>query len=220
MDVPTRETWLIELDSLRNEFPIRDEKLQYKSPEFRIANWEIAIEHQKHFTSVVLRWVGDGKLPPKISEIWTECTRSEQEKNWQYRVKLEPHQLRSLLFEILKFDAPLMSFEIEFNQRVRESFQEPAETRRTRLQNADKLPRQTQMSTLVFIRNPDVVAEVLVRANGVCERCGMEAPFIRKSDGTPYLEVHHRIPLAQGGEDTVENALAFCPNCHREAHYG
>ena len=22
------------------------------------------------------------------------------------------------------------------------------------------------------------------------------------------------------GEDTVENAIATCPNCHREAHYG
>ncbi|MEY8786001.1 HNH endonuclease [Citrobacter freundii] len=22
------------------------------------------------------------------------------------------------------------------------------------------------------------------------------------------------------GEDSVENAIALCPNCHREAHYG
>ncbi|SFB88291.1 HNH endonuclease [Marinospirillum celere] len=56
------------------------------------------------------------------------------------------------------------------------------------------------------------------RENG--QACGTPAPFNRKSDGTPYLEVHHKTPLALGGEDTVENAIALCPNCHRKAHYG
>ncbi|MHC1750389.1 MAG: HNH endonuclease [Cellulosilyticaceae bacterium] len=54
----------------------------------------------------------------------------------------------------------------------------------------------------------------------MCERCGATAPFIRASDGTPYLEVHHKIRLADGGEDTVENAMTVCPNCHRELHLG
>jgi len=26
--------------------------------------------------------------------------------------------------------------------------------------------------------------------------------------------------LAEGGKDTVENAAALCPNCHKEAHFG
>uniref|UniRef100_UPI003D06D395 HNH endonuclease n=1 Tax=Alcaligenes faecalis TaxID=511 RepID=UPI003D06D395 len=64
------------------------------------------------------------------------------------------------------------------------------------------------------------MAEVLERASGSCEACKEPAPFKRKSDGTPYLEVHHRIQLAHGGEDTVENAIALCPNCHRKAHFG
>jgi len=72
----------------------------------------------------------------------------------------------------------------------------------------------------VFKRNPYVVLEVLLRANGVCEGCQNKAPFKRKSDGSPYLEVHHRVMLAKGGEDTVKNAIALCPNCHREKHYG
>ncbi|MGB4922720.1 MAG: HNH endonuclease signature motif containing protein, partial [Candidatus Nitrotoga sp.] len=36
----------------------------------------------------------------------------------------------------------------------------------------------------------------------------------------PYLEVHHKMQLAKGGEDTVENALGLCPNCHRYSHFG
>ena len=26
--------------------------------------------------------------------------------------------------------------------------------------------------------------------------------------------------LLEGGPDTVENAIALCPNCHRKQHYG
>ena len=64
-----------------------------------------------------------------------------------------------------------------------------------------------------------MIAEVLLRANGMCECCHMPAPFI-KVNCEPYLEVHHVIPLSQDGEDTVDNAEALCPNCHREKHYG
>ncbi|MBW9106418.1 HNH endonuclease [Paraburkholderia phenoliruptrix] len=30
------------------------------------------------------------------------------------------------------------------------------------------------------------------------------------------LDVHHRTDLADRGEDTGENAIASCPNCHHE----
>ncbi len=66
----------------------------------------------------------------------------------------------------------------------------------------------------------DVVAEVLHRAQGRCERCQNEAPFKSRATGEPYLEVHHRIPLADNGDDTVENAIALCPNCYRYSHFG
>lgn len=95
----------------------------------------------------------------------------------------------------------------------------PAE-RRARLAAADPQPREIIARVRLFLRNPDVVAEVLARAAGACEACGAPAPFRRRSDGSPYLEVHHRVPLAEGGADRVENAAALCPNCHREAHHG
>lgn len=40
------------------------------------------------------------------------------------------------------------------------------------------------------------------------------------SNESPYLEVHHKVPLALGGDDTVANATALCPNCHRQNHFG
>jgi 5-methylcytosine-specific restriction enzyme A len=91
--------------------------------------------------------------------------------------------------------------------------------RASRLAVASKVPERIQIVSTGFRRNADVIVTVLQRALGLCERCGEKAPFMRRSDGTPYLEVHHWIPLSQQGEDTVENAAALCPNCHREVHH-
>jgi 5-methylcytosine-specific restriction endonuclease McrA len=92
--------------------------------------------------------------------------------------------------------------------------------RAVRLKLAPKIPEKYFETVEKFKRNPDVVDEVLYRARGICSHCNMLAPFNRSLDGSPYLEVHHITPLSQGGEDTVENAIALCPNCHRKVHFG
>lgn len=92
--------------------------------------------------------------------------------------------------------------------------------RALRLASALRVPEAFEVVTTAYRRNPDVIVEVLRRAGDRCERCGNPAPFTRRSDGTPYLEVHHWTPLSEGGEDTVENAGALCPNCHRQVHHG
>ncbi len=107
-----------------------------------------------------------------------------------------------------------------FTRAVRVSRASSAESRRARLLVAPRIPEARTTTVTVYERNPDVVAEALLRAAGVCELCHAPAPFIRASDGTPYLEVHHRRRLADQGEDTLENAVACCPNCHRRAHLG
>jgi 5-methylcytosine-specific restriction enzyme A len=107
-----------------------------------------------------------------------------------------------------------------FAYAVASSEADSSAERRKRLASAPKRPAQVLVLTQVFARNADVVAEVLARAAGTCERCAKAAPFLRRRDASPYLEVHHREQLADGGEDTVENAIALCPNCHRELHYG
>lgn len=108
------------------------------------------------------------------------------------------------------------SFERALDEAMRRT---PGERLR-RLSGAPKLPKTITVVTKAFVRNPDVIAQALYRAKGVCEGCRQNAPFLRQSDGSHYLEVHHRLPLAAGGEDTLENAVALCPNCHRRAHYG
>lgn len=115
--------------------------------------------------------------------------------------------------------SPLAEVNKQFEAEIRQSSLRSSAQRKARLSRAPRLPKRVEVTTTVFVRNSDVVVEALLRASGVCEQCRRPAPFARRSDGSPYLEVHHRIPLAVGGEDTVENAIALCPNCHRAAHY-
>jgi 5-methylcytosine-specific restriction protein A len=80
-------------------------------------------------------------------------------------------------------------------------------------------PKKTYSSVTSYVRDPKVKAWVLKEANGFCECCGKRAPFT-SAVGEPFLEVHHLRRLADRGADTIWNALALCPNCHREMHYG
>lgn len=110
-------------------------------------------------------------------------------------------------------------FDKQEEQQLRQAEQRSSEERNERLANASKKADTRIIISQVYKRNFDVVAEVKFRANGICQLCKKYAPF-EDSKGKPYLEVHHWIPLAEKGDDTVENAVALCPNCHRRAHYG
>ena len=51
-------------------------------------------------------------------------------------------------------------------------------------------------------------------------RLGSGLPIgVRCNGGLPLLEVHHIKPLAEGGPDTVDNAVAICPTRYRACHY-
>lgn len=106
------------------------------------------------------------------------------------------------------------------DKKIAKSRKDTPEQRADRLENAEKKPKQVVTHSISYVRNTDVIVEVLNRAAGYCEACKEAAPFISASTGCPYLEVHHVIRLADEGEDTIDNALALCPNCHRKAHYG
>jgi 5-methylcytosine-specific restriction protein A len=68
-----------------------------------------------------------------------------------------------------------------------------------------------------YDRNPYVAEYVKRRASGICELCHNPAPFTNKHK-EPYLEEHHIVWLSKSGNDTVDNTVALCPNCHRKMH--
>jgi predicted HNH restriction endonuclease len=81
-------------------------------------------------------------------------------------------------------------------------------------------PPKQERTVSDFKRNLAVVAGALTRANGGCEMPNCSIVLFQKDDGGNFLEVHHIVPLGEDGDDTLVNAAALCPMCHRELHYG
>lgn len=87
-----------------------------------------------------------------------------------------------------------------------------------RAKNSHKLPGNRQVISHHYDRDPNVAEYAKRRAKGICQLCKKPAPFIDKN-GDHFLETHHIVWLSKGGDDTIENTVALCPNCHRKMHY-
>ena len=125
---------------------------------------------------------------------------------------------------------PLMIIDSNHSLHIKKGTPEtPDETVRT---NKQKLPMKELESPAQYsLREPSrhdrvtedfngseiVAGYAKQRANGICQLCGLPAPF-RDREGEPFLEIHHIIPRNEGGQDAVENVVALCPNCHRKMH--
>jgi 5-methylcytosine-specific restriction endonuclease McrA len=81
-------------------------------------------------------------------------------------------------------------------------------------------PRASSSTTRVYERDPLVIAISRKRSGHRCEVPGCDHPQFMAANGLPYCEVHHVVPLAEGGEDRIENAACLCPSHHREVHHG
>jgi 5-methylcytosine-specific restriction protein A len=103
---------------------------------------------------------------------------------------------------------------VAFETQVNVALAKPNQAKPT----GNDAPKRSVASGTIFERDPEVKAWVLREANGKCECCKQAAPF--STPLGPFLEVHHVWRLADSGPDTVENAVAICPNCHRELHFG
>jgi hypothetical protein len=81
-------------------------------------------------------------------------------------------------------------------------------------------PRAAAAATRLFERSSLVVAIARTRANHRCEVPACQHSLFVCMDGRTYSEVHHIVPLGEGGEDTPANVACLCPAHHREAHVG
>lgn len=86
---------------------------------------------------------------------------------------------------------------------------------------ASQNPEREHVGTTTnrYRRSSAIREYALKRADGFCELCGEEAPFV-KPNGDPFLEVHHVDELGAGGADHPSLVGALCPNCHKEVHHG
>ena len=165
----------------------------------------------------------------RLTSPWPVNKLKKIENNESLGIRTQPgsfsyvHQLIENIenekgFEVQVYGRSALEKELEAG--VANALESSDASRRSRLNKADKIPVRIAIKFNGFRRNADVIAEVLKRAKGRCEECYRDAPFKKRSNGDPYLEVHHKIMLSAGGEDTIENAIAVCPNCHRKLHFG
>jgi 5-methylcytosine-specific restriction protein A len=93
------------------------------------------------------------------------------------------------------------------------------ELRALALQESTSSVSEEEARQTIYQRSKAVQIYVKRRAEGTCEGCGNDAPFVTPQ-GRPYLEAHHVRRVSDGGPDHPRWVIALCPNCHRRIHHG
>ncbi|MEZ5691460.1 MAG: HNH endonuclease [Rickettsiales bacterium] len=79
-------------------------------------------------------------------------------------------------------------------------------------------PNKREYVIETFSRNRGWVKEAKERFGTYCLHPDCDNTF-NKADGLPYIEVHHIVPLFEGGEDAVWNLAVVCAHHHKMAHF-
>ena len=84
---------------------------------------------------------------------------------------------------------------------------------------------KTKTST-EYGRKASIGKKAISDAKHKCQNDPQHETFISGSDGEPYMEPHHLIPISQQSKfpaaslDCAANIVVLCPTCHRAIHYG
>lgn len=140
-----------------------------------------------------------------ICESWRWGQSPDRNNDMRKAIIFELRNLENIVEELVDDDQPAPAFDL-------------AAMRRLAKEAAGS--REGKASTrTIYERSRHVRDYVLARANGHCEGCGCEAPFLRVN-GLPYLEPHHIRRVSDGGPDDPAFVIALCPTCHRKVHHG
>lgn len=212
---------LLEAGEKRNYAVIENSSLsplfRYKLLAIYYPDIYISIYSDKH-----LRWF--------CGQLGIRCESSEkayelQRKLIQYKEQHEETRDISLVMYVKwlygEHDAPPKTEWAGSNVNAHKELEKQLREMEKEIENHAKKRPDGSDSRLVeewkIARSDLVSAYVKKRAGGICQLCGMPAPFNNKKD-EPYLECHHVIWMSRGGDDKPGNAVALCPNCHTKMH--
>jgi len=82
----------------------------------------------------------------------------------------------------------------------------------------EKEPDKREYIRETFARDRGWVREAKEKFGSYCLHPSCNNTF-NKQDGLPYIEVHHIIPLFEGGEDAVWNLTVGCAHHHKMTHF-
>jgi len=77
--------------------------------------------------------------------------------------------------------------------------------------NYRKQQRKLQNGTFRAGVNPGLRTQVLDRDSKICKLC-------HHGIDSKKMQIHHIIPLSDGGDDTINNLITLCAQCHSDVH--
>lgn len=117
------------------------------------------------------------------------------------------------------------SFDDKLNKVISKNKKDPKDEYVTHVEPKQSA-KKAEGGVYYYPRNPKMAAYALKNAQHKCENNIQHECFIRRSNGMPYTEVHHLVPLCYYDDfenvslDVPENIVSLCSNCHNEIHYG
>lgn len=79
-------------------------------------------------------------------------------------------------------------------------------------------PKKREYLVETYARNRGWVKLAKEKLGNYCIYKKCDNTFI-KENGEPYIEVHHIVPLYEGGEDRIWNLSVLCAHHHKMAHF-
>ena len=94
------------------------------------------------------------------------------------------------------------------------------ETENIKDENEKKNTRELGKEQTIYARLNfplEEINKIHERAQNKCEYC--ECQTFEKKNGEMYVEIHHIVHYSDGGENSAQNCVLLCPNCHRKIHF-
>lgn len=220
----TKEMWM---EMLSNQDIFREKEISilvriYLSPNQASTCKALAREDNVHTTVYVSNMVSLARRVMKYLNL-EPLKRPNDERMW-WPVLFLGRNLPSGLFEwkirpeLAAAMCEVLLEELTIKQEENEVARSSNEELYKKAISVPKKPMKSDRSSVVkYIRNPAIAEYAKRTAEGICQLCGEYAPF-NDTKGNPYLESHHIVWLSEGGEDSIKNVVALCPNCHKKMH--
>jgi 5-methylcytosine-specific restriction enzyme A len=90
----------------------------------------------------------------------------------------------------------------------------PLKTLKPRIQVADSKLQPLQPTSRMTGRRLQERRERKRQENPLCRPC------LERGEVRVWTQLHHEVPLWQGGSDTDENTEGLCDACHEAQHHG
>ena len=174
-------------------------------------NSDITIHLFEVFKASEYTYAGTVELCGEVEVVEEEDIEGKMRKVYKFPLKLQNHLYNPVQdLEKVTKDKRKSILKKDNNTLIKRAI------KKSEINDNRKGPSYRLTETKSYDRNLDIREAALRLANGICQLCDENGPFLL--DGRPYLHAHHIEYLANGGKDVLENVIAVCPNCHEKIH--